>query len=70
MNRSVPGQCSLFNTEEYSDHGSSNFGCELSLFSTRSKVPVRPQIKRETLDRAAVKLALLPPLKQPKTITN
>ena len=66
MVKQVIGQLDLFNVENYSDHGASNFGCELSLVSTRSKVPVRPQIKRETLDRVSAKLTLLPPLNSPQ----
>lgn len=68
INRSVPGQIDLFNIEDYGNSNvASGMSMGISITSTRTKVsPHRIQIKRETLDRAASKLTLLPPLNSPQ----
>lgn len=61
----LPGQLDLFRVDDYLNDVVSNFSSGITPISTRTKVCVKkhPPIKRETIERIAIKLAALPSLK-------
>ena len=60
----LPGQIELFRVDDYLNDVVSNFSSGITQISTRTKVCVKhPPIKRETIERIAIKLAALPSLK-------
>ena len=65
ITKSVPGQTTLFNIEDYANGVNSNFSSEITPISTRTKACIKRHkpISRETIERTAVKLTSLPSLK-------